>query len=338
MQFGMWWLRERGSFWRRFNRERVLGVLDWAGQGEQARVIAKKSVADYCNDNTLIIPQDLYYMRDVKVFAAVGQCTIFYKHLEQDLVDIEFYTHAPCLVYIQSGQEIITSADNLSVTLHEGECIYLPKGMNLYSDYVNSGGILNAFLIFFERDVIERFLSSLSRLPDSKQRSAAPCFFTRKPELASYFNTLLTMESGVNQSGALLGIKLLELLHLLLLSDREDRFLTCLVSLHKACPERNIARLMDKYKLSLLGVAELATLSGRSLSSFNRDFKKIYGISPKQWITQQRLLHAQALLQDDDKSVADVANTVGYENVSHFIAAFKRNFGVTPKRMKLGTL
>lgn len=305
-------------------------------------MIAKKSVADYCVDNTLKIPQALFYMRDVKVFAVAGQSTIFYKHLEQDLVDIEFYTHASCLVYIKSGQEVITSADNLSVTLRKGECVYLPKGLNLYSDYVSRGGKLNAFLVFFERDLIEVFLSSLTCLPESKQRNATPCFFARQPELETYFETLLAMQACVNQSEPLLRIKLLELLHLLLLSDRDQIFLTCLVSLHKElhkeCPERNIARLMNKFKLSPLSVAELATLSGRSLSSFHRDFKKIYGVSAKQWLTHQRLLHAQTLLQKGDKSVADVANTLGYENVSHFIAAFKRNFGVTPKQMKLGTL
>lgn len=146
-------------------------------------MITKKNVANYCTDNTLKIPQALYYMRDVKVFAATGQSSIFYKHLEQDLVDIEFYTHASCLVYIKSGQEVITSADNLSVTLREGECIYLPKGLNLYSDYVSSGGKLNAFLIFFERDLIEHFLSTLNCLHDNMQRNASLCFF---PESLSW--------------------------------------------------------------------------------------------------------------------------------------------------------
>lgn len=297
-------------------------------------MIAKKSVADYCADNTLKIPQALHYMRDVKALACVGQSLIFYKHLEQDLVDIEFYTNAPCVVYIKNGQERITSADNLSISLKQGETLYLPKGLHLYSDYVSTAGKLNAFLIFFERDLIERFLSSLSPLPNSQQYNAAPCFFARNSALDNFFDVLQGLEQHLNKSHELLNIKLLELLHLLLLAENNNGFLRCLTAMQKERPERNIERLMNKYCLSTLTVAELAALSGRSLSSFHRDFKKIYGVAPKQWITQQRLRHAQILILQDNKSVADVANEIGYENVSHFIAAFKRNFGVTPKQLK----
>jgi AraC-like DNA-binding protein len=61
-------------------------------------------------------------------------------------------------------------------------------------------------------------------------------------------------------------------------------------------------------------------------------FKELYGTTVYQYITHHRLDHARLLLDSRQYSVKEVAYQIGYTNTSHFIASFKRRFGITPKQ------
>jgi AraC-like DNA-binding protein len=78
-------------------------------------------------------------------------------------------------------------------------------------------------------------------------------------------------------------------------------------------------------------MSELARLSGRSLSAFKRDFEEHFRMSPGQWIRRKRLEHAHLLLRNTEKNVSEVSMEIGYESVSHFIKAYKLQYGFTPK-------
>ena len=86
---------------------------------------------------------------------------------------------------------------------------------------------------------------------------------------------------------------------------------------------------MEKNFKSDMSMSEYAQASGRSLSTFKRDFKKFSALSPERWITARRLTAALDLLRRR-RRVTDVCFDVGFKNVSHFSAAFKKKFGVTP--------
>ena len=78
---------------------------------------------------------------------------------------------------------------------------------------------------------------------------------------------------------------------------------------------------------------EYAKASGRSLSTFKRDFKKISELSPERWLTDHRLHVAYDLLRRGWR-VSDACFDVGFKNVSHFSAIFKRKFGVTAGQIR----
>ncbi|MEL6845426.1 MAG: helix-turn-helix transcriptional regulator, partial [Bacteroidota bacterium] len=61
-------------------------------------------------------------------------------------------------------------------------------------------------------------------------------------------------------------------------------------------------------------------------------FKNVYGNTVYQHLTNYKMEHARRLLDKQDLRVNEVSDLVGYSNPSHFIVAFKRRFGVTPKK------
>jgi hypothetical protein len=179
----------------------------------------QKILAQYCEDNVLDIPNGLFNMRDVIPMLFNNNSSIFYKDLEMDLLNIEFYTRLPCIVYIESGKEVITTSDNRSFEISSGEAILLPKGLNLYSDYTHEGMGLKAYLVFFGPEVLSRFLSSkqTSTLPIYNEAAIYKICIDRI--IKEYFPSLQSAYQYLNNSPHLLQLKLLELLHLLDLYD-----------------------------------------------------------------------------------------------------------------------
>ncbi len=70
---------------------------------------------------------------------------------------------------------------------------------------------------------------------------------------------------------------------------------------------------------------------GISRSNLFTKIKNWTDLTPNEFIQLYRLKKAAELLKDKSFNVTEVAFTVGYKNVSHFIQSFKKQFGKTPK-------
>jgi transcriptional regulator GlxA family with amidase domain len=73
----------------------------------------------------------------------------------------------------------------------------------------------------------------------------------------------------------------------------------------------------------------LAKLCGRSLRTLERHFTKTFGCGPHEWLANERLKWAQALLADG-ATVKEAAFNSGYAYAQHFSRDFKKKFGYGP--------
>jgi AraC-like DNA-binding protein len=80
----------------------------------------------------------------------------------------------------------------------------------------------------------------------------------------------------------------------------------------------------------------LARQVGMSDRTLQKGFKAVFGVTPFTYLTQQRMNQAEQLLHQPHRTVAEVANIVGYANPAQFAAAFKRRFGITPSECLAG--
>mgnify|MGYP000491974266 FL=1 len=77
---------------------------------------------------------------------------------------------------------------------------------------------------------------------------------------------------------------------------------------------------------------ELADEVGLSLKKLKEGFKQIYGDSVFSFLFNYKMEFARKLLETNTVNVNEVGLKVGYSTSSHFIAAFKKKFGITPKK------
>lgn len=95
---------------------------------------------------------------------------------------------------------------------------------------------------------------------------------------------------------------------------------------------KNAKEYLLKHMENPPGLKELAKVSGLNEYQLKVGFKKIYGNTVFGYLLDHKLDHARVVLDTARYQVNEVAYQIGYSNPSHFIAAFKKKFGVTPKK------
>lgn len=95
----------------------------------------------------------------------------------------------------------------------------------------------------------------------------------------------------------------------------------------------DLADYMEKNFMFNMPLEKFGYLTGRSLTTFKKDFKLIYGTTPQRWLVKKRLDLAYYEFTVKKKKPIDVCYEVGFENLSHFSFAFKKQFGYPPSKL-----
>lgn len=80
-------------------------------------------------------------------------------------------------------------------------------------------------------------------------------------------------------------------------------------------------------------ITKFAEFTGRSLSTFQRDFQKIFGTNPASWLLKRRLQAAHEAIAIQNKMPVDIYLDLGFEDIAHFSRTFKHEFGLTPSQL-----
>lgn len=143
--------------------------------------------------------------------------------------------------------------------------------------------------------------------------------------MKAYFNSLMPYFSQPEKLTPILAqIKTAEIIEMLLQKPAIKNFLFDFSEPHKI----DLEEYMNRYFSYNVPIAQFAQLTGRSISSFKRDFMKTFNATPERWLQKRRLEMAYFLIAQKDRKPSDVYLEVGFENLSHFSTAFKKEFGV----------
>jgi AraC-like DNA-binding protein len=98
-------------------------------------------------------------------------------------------------------------------------------------------------------------------------------------------------------------------------------------------PARHLLRakdLADARYFEPLTVSDMAKAARLSPAYFSREFRRVFGESPHQYLLTRRLERAAALLRTTDWSVTDICLSVGLSSVGSFTTSFRQMLGQSP--------
>jgi|TARA_B110000967_G_scaffold167436_1_gene175969 AraC-like DNA-binding protein len=108
------------------------------------------------------------------------------------------------------------------------------------------------------------------------------------------------------------------------------------------CPflvdEQNVLKIRKAKEIIIANMTEppslqeLANEIGLNIKKLKEGFKQIYGDTVFSFLFDYKMEHSRRLLETNQYNVNEVGLQVGYSTASHFIAAFKKKFGTTPKK------
>lgn len=104
-------------------------------------------------------------------------------------------------------------------------------------------------------------------------------------------------------------------------------------------PQRQLSQILDYMDAHLaedIKLADLARLLDMSQFHFSRLFKQSLGISPYQYLLQQRVERAKHLLKHTDQLITNIAFACGFNSHSHLSKQFRQLTGMTPKAYRAG--
>lgn len=246
----------------------------------------------------------------------------------------DMWTHHNYFVYVMKGKKKWFAQDK-EVMASAGDCIFVKKGAHSIYQYFDDE-FCSLFMFvpdhFIRETVIDNQLEIAS---NDHGPDPAPILRVQINEiLQSYFLSFLSYISNKGQPDEKLAeLKFRELI-MIVATMRKNADLAGYF--HELCNSSrpSLQAVMESNFTYPMKLEEYARLSGRSLSLFKRDFKKIYNTTPGKWLTQKRLGYGRYLLQKTDKSVTEVVLDCGLKNHAHFSRAFKEQYGVSPKDLK----
>lgn len=99
-----------------------------------------------------------------------------------------------------------------------------------------------------------------------------------------------------------------------------------------------ITEILEYIKLNIRENISLKNLSDKacmSTTSFYRFFKRELGMSPIEFVINEKIRHAKQLLKNPTIQINEVCYMAGFEDSNYFIRLFKKHEGITPKQYQL---
>ncbi|HMF70014.1 MAG TPA: AraC family transcriptional regulator [Flavitalea sp.] len=256
---------------------------------------------------------------------------ILYSRYSRKKMEGELFIRQHVFDYIISGQSEVFFETKCS-RFDAGDFRFAIRNrLSKFTKYPPDGGEYKSISICIDQKTLHevknelKITSILSRKFDN--------VFRLKPNRAfgNYFDSLMPyLENGAGISEHIVRIKVKEAVMVFL--DANPELVHILFDFSEP-GKIDLEAYMNKHYAFNGELEQFAYLTGRSLSTFKRDFKKIFNTTPTKWLIQKRLEDAHYLINEQGLKASEAYLESGFKDYSHFSIAFKKAYGTAPSFM-----
>jgi AraC-like DNA-binding protein len=235
------------------------------------------------------------------------------------------------LIWFISGETKIIQA-NESFIFKAGDIFLIPRNQLVtIINYPKDSLPHKTVAMHLSPERLRKFYESINIKPKILVSPKIICF-DNHPLLQSCFSSLIPyFELQEKFPESIADLKINEAINILRITNAE---VDGILGNFEEPSKTNLIDFMEKNFMFNMPMEKFGYLTGRSLSTFNRDFRKNFNTTPQKWLTQKRLELAHYQIVEKKKNSIDVYLEVGFENLSHFSYAFKKYFGYSPTEYK----
>lgn len=132
----------------------------------------------------------------------------------------------------------------------------------------------------------------------------------------------------------LIKIKLKELILLLIKTEKATSVIEIISSLFSP-KEYSFREIITANIYTNLSIEELAQFTNLSVSSFKREFEKLFNDAPARYIKTKKLERASELLSNSEMRIGDIAYDCGFSDIAHFSKSFQEKYSISPSSYRL---
>lgn len=190
------------------------------------------------------------------------------------------------------------------------------------------GGEFRSLSVRFEQPFLRNLMMEAGYEPVTHKNDGMVPDLKPNPWFKSYFDSLMPYAEIDDKE--LIGLKLKEAALMLLKTNPEVKDILFDFS---EPGKIDLEAFMNKNFHFNVRLDRFAHLTGRSLATFKRDFEKLFHQTPSRWLQQRRLQEAHYLIKEKGKTASDIYLDLGFEDLSHFSFAFKKQYGLAPTKV-----
>lgn len=238
------------------------------------------------------------------------------------------------LLYVQVGAITIQSTDE-TLTIQAGEACFVRRGEYLFEYFFEDSKVEMVTVLFtvdFLTSFVQRHAERLTSFLTAGEQSRVIAKLLLNDLVKQTINGLFSVVE-FKLPDILYELKLEELLLLIVHSSSGSKLCRLLRQQTNRSSER-LHVFMEKNYLKEWKLNEYAKEFGSSLTTFKELFYEVFGVSPRAWITERRLLYAYNLLLSSETRIVDIAIEAGFSSQSYFTQSYRHRFGMTPSKVR----
>lgn len=198
-----------------------------------------------------------------------------------------------------------------------------------------NGEQFKAIFLMFTPKFLRGFYNRLDRdaIPKDAKRDEISLYKlpSNRPDIVSLFESMTPyFDSNIQPTEELLQLKMVEGIYVLLNTSKN---LYASIFDFTDPWKIDILEFLESNYMNDISMEEIANYTGRSLSTFKRDFKKCSTLSPREWLIRRRLEAARELIRKGGRKVSDICFEVGFKNLSHFSKIYKERTAFLRQRI-----
>ena len=270
-----------------------------------------------------------------------AELTIYETHHVAEKVELTFTS--PVLASMIRGKKVMHLAETPAFDFLPGESVIVPSQELMRIDFPDAQlqNPTQCLALAIDADKVKQvtdLLNERAPLVDTEQGwqfGQANFFLTNDGPINQLISRLIYIFTENNKAkDVFANLVVQELVVRLMQTQARTLLLTQGTGNANVNRLAHVAQYINRHLSRGLQIRELANEACMSEPNFYRTFKQTFGLTPVDYINQQRISLASKLLRTTNRCLADISLECGFNNLTYFMKLFRREKGLSPAQFR----